>query len=117
MSSEGVGYAEVSIGKAVLSSSRASAAELSDLRQALLSTLEVMVTTCNPRAPDAKGLGEGFHRHLETSFLREPFFVWPTDFDVNHSVSGLDITRRSTRVREEVISLPSLRQALPAMHT
>jgi len=67
--------------------------------------------------PDAKGLVEGLHGYVAMSLLRESFFVWPTDFNVNRSVSGLVSTRLSLRIREEAISYPSPGQALAGMPT
>lgn len=54
-----------------------------EVLEALLGMLEAKITIFNPRGPDAKGLMDGFHSHLETSFLREPFVVWPADLKVN----------------------------------
>ena len=60
---------------------RAGRSELTEQCQAFRGTLGARVIICRPRDPEAKGLVERAHDHLERSFLPGRSFTGPQDFN------------------------------------
>ncbi len=60
---------------------RARQPELTEHCQAFRGTLAAKVLICKPADPEAKGLVERLHDHLERSFLPGRTFTSPTDFN------------------------------------
>ena len=97
---------------------RAGRVELTEQCQAFRGTLGAKVVVCKPADPEAKGLIERCHDHLERSFLPGRSFTSPTDFNAQlqqwisvvntrrRRALGCAPTERITADRQEMLTLP-----------
>lgn len=97
---------------------RAGKVELTEQCQAFRGTLGAKVVVCKPADPEAKGLIERCHDHLERSFLPGRSFTSPTDFNAQlqqwisvvnarrRRALGCAPTERITADRQEMLTLP-----------
>ena len=97
---------------------RAGKVELTEQCQAFRGTLGAKVVVCKPADPEAKGLIERCHDHLERSFLPGRSFVSPADFNAQlqqwisvvntrrRRALGCAPTERITADRQAMLTLP-----------
>jgi len=97
---------------------RAGKVELTEQCQAFRGTLGAKVVVCKPADPEAKGLIERCHDHLERSFLPGRSFTSPTDFNAQlqqwisvvntrrRRALGCAPTERITADRQAMLALP-----------
>ncbi|BAP97331.1 putative transposase [Mycobacteroides abscessus subsp. massiliense CCUG 48898 = JCM 15300] len=97
---------------------RAGKVELTEQCQAFRGTLGARVLVCKPADPEAKGLIERCHDHLERSFLPGRSFASPMDFNVQlqqwislvntrrRRALGCAPTERITADRQAMLALP-----------
>ena len=97
---------------------RAGKVELTEQCQAFRGTLGAKVVVCKPADPEAKGLIERCHDHLERSFLPGRSFTSPTDFNTQlqqwisvvntrrRRALGCAPTDRITADRQAMLTLP-----------
>lgn len=97
---------------------RAGKVELTEQCQAFRGTLGAKVVVCKPADPEAKGLIERCHDHLERSFLPGRSFASPTDFNAQlqqwisvvntrrRRALGCAPTERITADRHAMLALP-----------
>lgn len=97
---------------------RAGKVELTEQCQAFRGTLGARVLVCKPADPEAKGLIERCHDHLERSFLPGRSFTSPSDFNARlqqwisvvntrrRRALGCAPTDRITADRQAMLSLP-----------
>ncbi len=97
---------------------RARKVELTGACQAFRGVLGAKVIVCKPADPEAKGLVERFHDHLERSFLPGRVFTSPADFNAQMSqwvatsntrtmrVLGCSPTERVSADRAAMLALP-----------
>ena len=104
---------------------RAGKVELTEQCQAFRGTLGAKVVVCKPADPEAKGLIERCHDHLERSFLPGRSFASPADFNAQlqqwisvvntrpRRALGCAPTERITADRQAMLALPPVP---PAVH-
>lgn len=102
---------------------RAGKVELTEQCQAFRGMLGAKVVVCKPADPEAKGLIERCHDHLERSFLPGRSFISPKDFNaqLQHWISvvntrrrlalGCAPTERITADRQAMLALPPVAPA------